>query len=126
MSEIIGGSHALNFDNMEPSADLARDYSLADWKYERIKEEIRDFEDSLDDEHEIAIRLASFGSSITMAVYEIGYQNPDMLYFYGTVNGQNAQLIQHMSQLNFLLLSVQKSDPEKPPRRIGFGTPDED
>ena len=126
MSEISGGPHALNFDSPKLSADLARDYSLADWKYEKIMGEIRDFEDGLDNEHEVAIRLASFGASITMAVYEIGYQNPDMLYFYGTVNGQDAQLIQHMSQLNFLLLSVQKSDPEKPPRRIGFEIPDEE
>ncbi len=126
MSKFISDFHSLDVDSLELSADFSRDYSLADWKYERIMDKIRDFENNLDDEHEIAIRLASFGSSTTMSVYEIGYQNPDMLYFYGTVNGQDAQLIQHVSQLNFLLLSVQKSDPEKPPRRIGFETADED
>ena len=53
-----------------------RNYQLADWKYEKIMEEIRDFEKSLDNDHEIALKLASFGSSITMIVTSIGYQNP--------------------------------------------------
>lgn len=97
-----------------------RDYNLADWKYEKIMEQIREFEEALDAEHEIALKLASFGSSITMAVTYIGYQNPDLLYFYGLVNGTDAQLIQHMNQLNFLLTSVERKDKSKPARRIGF------
>lgn len=97
-----------------------RDYDLADWKYEKIIEQIREFEKTLDAEHEIALKLASFGSSITMAVTHIGYQNPDLLYFYGFVNGTDAQLIQHMNQLNFLLTSVEREDKSKPARRIGF------
>ena len=97
-----------------------RDYYQADWKYEKIMEEIRDFEQQLDEEHEIALHLASFGSTITMAVEEISCQNPDMLYFYGYINGNYAQLIQHTSQLNFLLTSVKREDTTKPARRIGF------
>lgn len=46
-----------------------------------------------------------------------------MLYFYGFVDGQPAQLIQHMSQLNFLITSVEKVDKDKPARRIGFALP---
>ncbi|MCM1181481.1 MAG: DUF6173 family protein, partial [Clostridium sp.] len=83
-------------------------------------EQIHEFEKTLDSEHEIALKLASFGSSITMSVTEIGYQNPDILYFYGFVNGTEAQLIQHMNQLNFLLTSVELEDKSKPARRIGF------
>lgn len=92
----------------------------ADWKYKNIVEQIRDFESTLDDEHEVALHLASFGTSMVMAVTDIGYQNPDMLYFYGIVDGKDAQLIQHISQLNFLLLAVRKQTPSAPPRRIGF------
>ena len=32
----------------------------------------------------------------------------------------------HMSQLNFLLMAVEKPDPNAPPRRIGFAVPNED
>lgn len=110
----------------EISADLISDPYLASWKYKKLVEQIREFEAELDQNHEIAIRLASFGTSILMSVEDLGYQNPDMLYFYGKVNGEEAQLIQHTSQLNFLLLAVQKPDPQKPPRRIGFALPTED
>lgn len=103
-----------------------RDYNLADWKYEKIMEEIRNFEEQLDSEHEIALKLASFGSSITMSVTSIGYQNPDMLYFYGFINGKDAQLIQHINQLNFLITSVERIDKSKPARRIGFTISDKD
>ena len=98
----------------------------ADWKYKKIVEQIREFEAELDDEHEVALRLASFGTSIVMTVTDIGYQNPDMLYFYGIVNGKGAQLIQHISQLNFLLLAIEKQTPSAPPRRIGFALDAED
>ena len=97
-----------------------RDYDLADWKYEKILEQIHDFEASLDNDHEIALRRASFGTSVTMIVTNIGYQNPDILYFYGLINGKKSQLIQHASQLNFLLTSVEREDKTKPARRIGF------
>lgn len=103
-----------------PTIELPRNYNLADWKYEKIIEQIRDFEQNLDDEQEVAVRLASFGSSITMIVTDISYQNPDILYFYGFVNGKDAQLIQHTSQLNFLITSIEKEDKSKPARRIGF------
>ena len=106
--------------NLNIPVDPIRDYHLADWKYEKIMEEITDFEKALDEEHEVALKLTSFGSSVTMIVTSIGYQNPDMLYFYGFVNGKDAQLIQHVSQLNFLMTSVERKDKTKPARRIGF------
>lgn len=107
-----------NFPIEEP-----RDYNMADWKFEKLIEQIKDFEEGLDDDHEVALKLASFGSAIMMYVVTIGYQNPDMLYFYGFVDGQPAQLIQHMSQLNFLITSVEKIDKDKPAGRIGFALP---
>lgn len=104
----------------------ARDYKLADYTYEIIMERLKEFEDNLDDNHEVAVKLASFGQSITLGVTDIGYSNPSTLVFYGYVGDQPATLIQHVSQLNFLLLAVKKADPEKPARRIGFAQPTED
>lgn len=103
--------------------EYPRDYNMADWKYEKIIEQIKEFESFLDDDHEIGLKLASFGSSVIMSVTDIGYQNPDILYFYGFVDGKEAQLIQHISQLNFLITSIEKEDKEKPARRIGFALP---
>ena len=97
-----------------------RNPHLADVIYENLMEEIIDFQNDLDENHEVGVLLASFGSSVLMNVTELGYQNPDMLFFYGYVNGNEARLIQHVSQLNFLLMSVEKEDKTQPPRRIGF------
>lgn len=103
-----------------------RGYNMADYSYEVILDRIKEFESSLDDNHEVAVKLASFGQTITMSVTDIGYSNPSTLVFYGYIGEQKATLIQHINQLNFLLLSVPKPDPEKPPRRIGFVPSSED
>ncbi|WP_145047903.1 DUF6173 family protein [Paenibacillus xylanexedens] len=102
-----------------PIASL-KDPKMADTQYEILMEEIREFERALSPNEEIAILLASFGQSVMMNVTEIGFHNPSLMVFYGYVNGQRSQLIQHISQLNFLLTSVPNSDPDRPARRIGF------
>ena len=114
-------AHALN-SQIIPTLKVPniRNYDMADYQYEVIMHKIKEFEKNLDEEHEVAIQLASFGKDILLNVTNIGYSNPNTLVFYGFVNGQNATLIQHMSMLSFLLLAVRKPEPEKPARRIGF------
>ena len=85
-------------------------------------EQIHNFEEQLDDEHEVSILLTSFGTAVTMNVTNIGYQNPDLLYFHGFVNGKLSTLVQYASQLNFLITSIERPDKTKPVRRIGFQT----
>jgi hypothetical protein len=41
--------------------EALRDYDMADTVYERISEQIKVFQDDLDDEHEVGVMLASFG-----------------------------------------------------------------
>lgn len=106
--------------------EAMRDPHLADFQYEKIMAQIKEFEDELDENSEAAVQLTSFGQSVVMAVSQIGYQNPDLLYFYGLINGKPAQLIQHISQLSFLLIAVPKTDPNAPPHKIGFAPPSED
>lgn len=101
-------------------------HDYADGTYEDIVDYIKKFEAGLDSDHEVALRLASFGQSITLSVTDIGYSNPSTLVFYGYVDGRPATLIQHMTQLNFLLLSVEKAEPDKPARRIGFSLSSDD
>lgn len=103
---------------------MNRDYTHADYQYECLKKEILNFQRTLDNEHEIALMLTSFGQSITLAVTEISYRNPSLLMFYGFVNGNYTTLVQHVSQLSFLMTAIPKHDPEQPPRRIGFDTAD--
>lgn len=96
------------------------DNDMADVCFDYIKKSVLSFQNTLDYDHEVGVMLASFGKDITMHVASIGYQNPNLIIFEGFVDGSRAELIQHMSQLNFLLVALQKPKPLEPPRRIGF------
>lgn len=51
---------------------IPRDYHLADYQYEVIMESIKDFESTLDDNHEVSLRLTSFGQNILLNITNIG------------------------------------------------------
>lgn len=98
---------------------------LASRCYKHIIEEISAFEKNLDNEHEVAIKLANFGGSVLLYVDNIGYINPDLITMSGisntpTAKGAYSKLIIHMNQLSFMLVAVKKQNPSKPARRIGF------
>jgi len=94
-------------------------YSFADTQFEIIKKYVIDFQKSLDAEHDIGLLLTNFGSTMLMEVTSIGYERSVLLVFKGCVNGRDSTLIQHISQINFLLTSVSKA-PDTPKRKIGF------
>jgi len=103
-------------------SELLRDHYLADYQYDILCRCIQDFQNTLDNDHEVGMLLASFGQSVLLKVSDISYSNPSIIHFYGTYNGYETHLIQHINQLNFLLVSIPKSDPDKPAHRIGFDT----
>ncbi|MBE5857441.1 MAG: hypothetical protein E7296_07780 [Lachnospiraceae bacterium] len=93
----------------------------ADTQFEILKEQIQEYEDSLDAEHEVGIMMTNFGQSVLMQVTNISYKDPVLIIFRGFVNGQESVLVQHINQLNFLLTRVSK-EPNRPKRTIGFNT----
>lgn len=99
--------------------EIPRVKSAAEWAYERLGKMVKDFEATLDDEHEIGAGLVSFGASTEFHVVSIGFWGPDIVTFYGVNDkGERVQLIQNVSQLSVLLIAKQKLG-EKP-RRIGY------
>ncbi|MEW8073613.1 MAG: DUF6173 family protein [Candidatus Thiodiazotropha sp.] len=77
------------------------------------------FERELDEEHEVGVRLVSFGNEVSFHVQQIGFSKPNIVTFYGVNSeGERLQLIQHVSQLSFLLMAVKKF--AEKPCRIGF------
>lgn len=105
--------------------DMPQWYMWADTQFEIIKKYITDFEDTLDDEHEIGVMLTNFGQSVLMQVTSITYEKSVLMVFKGYVNGREATLIQHINQLNFMLTTVPK-EPDRPRRKIGFSTSEND
>lgn len=112
---------AMNFPEITP---LPIAYSYSDTQFEVLQKYIRNFESTLDPEHEVGVLLTNFGQSVIMHVTEISYEESVLMIFKGYVNGKMSTLIQHVSQLNFLLTSVEK-EPDRPKRTIGFVSPTE-
>ena len=98
-------------------------YSYSDTQFEILQKYIEEYQNSLDDQHEVGLLLTNFGQTILMQVCEISYEESVLLVFKGYVNGKYSTLIQHVSQLNFLITSVEK-EPDKPKHKIGFICPD--
>lgn len=93
---------------------------LADYTYEILKKNVQAFEAALDDNQEVAVKLAAFGQSVQMTVETIEYANPNVFIFCGLVGESRATLVQHVSQLNFLLLAVPRRNPSARIGKIGF------
>jgi len=96
------------------------EFHYAERQFKIIMDSIGKFEYALTDDQEVALKLTSFGQDILLNVTGIDYYNPDILRFYGFAGGKPATLVQHVSQLNFLITPAPKLELEKPARRIGF------
>lgn len=89
----------------------------------RIAREIQEFEAGLDKNHEVGMRLVTFGQALVTHVHEVGYVQPNLVRFTGlTEDKKPVKLIQHQSQLSFLLMALPRLEPQLPKRPIGFVT----
>ncbi|WP_415921362.1 DUF6173 family protein [Tateyamaria sp. SN6-1] len=94
--------------------------SPAQWAYERIIMYIKNFEEGLDGEHEVAMGFTG-GDAGVLKIEGMGYFDPDIVTFYGSdPTGSKTQLVQHVSQLNVMLRALPKSVEKSEPTRIGF------
>ena len=94
--------------------------SPAEWAYQRLILYIKNFEEQLDGEHEVAMGFTG-GSAGVMRIEGLGFYDPDLITFYGAEpNGVRTHLVQHVSQLNVMLRALPKGNPEAEPNRIGF------
>lgn len=111
---------SFDIPDIEP---LPAAYSYSDTQFEILQKHIEEYQSALDEQHEVGLLLTNFGQSVLMQVCEISYEKSVLLVFKGYVNGKYSTLIQHVSQLNFLITSVKKES-DKPKRKIGFIHPD--
>jgi len=100
----------------------------SDTQFDIIKKYIQAYEQTLNPDEELGVCLTQFGQTVMMQVTEITYEKSVTLVFRGLVNGVDSVLIQHISQLNFLLTKIKKQieEPPKPRRPIGFATYEHD
>jgi hypothetical protein len=94
--------------------------SPAEWAFERLALYIKNFEKTLDQEHEIAMGFVG-GDAGVLKIEGMGYFDPDIITFYGSdKKGGKTQLVQHVSQLSVILRAVPKPEARAEPERIGF------
>ena len=95
--------------------------SPAEWAYERLILYLKNFEEQLDKNHEVAMGFAGTSAGV-LRIEGVGFFDPDIITFYGKDEaGTRMQLIQHVTQLNVVLRAISKASPEEEPaRRIGF------
>ncbi len=113
-----GATPARAMPEMSAPPDPAR---AAEWTFKRLVRYIQQFEANLDPDQEIGGRMVSFGDVVQFSIMNVGYWNPDIITFDGVdKQGRAIKLIQHVSQLNVLLIAAAKLNPAEAPRRIGF------
>lgn len=89
--------------------------------YKRLTKWITDFDATLDQAHEVGVRLVSFGQSVVFSLQSMGFWNPSLITFSGVMDdGSPVELIQHVTQISVLLMKLPRADPSKPKRPIGF------
>jgi hypothetical protein len=95
--------------------------NLASELYKHLKKRAEDFDNKLDGGQGVGIRLIPSGQSVTFQVTALGYCDPSLIIFAGvTESGLEVQLMQHVSQLNFLLMAMPRPNPEEPKIPLGF------
>ncbi|MEE3718219.1 DUF6173 family protein [Tumidithrix elongata RA019] len=123
----ISSKHQQHLENKAIASTISlaeqQQANLASEFAKQLYERIIKFDQELDAENEVGMRLVSFGQTITFHVSDVGYYNPSMILFLGNTEGNRVELVQHVSQISFLLMALPKSNPESPKRTIGFIQP---
>lgn len=87
---------------------------------ESLTKYIQEFEASLDANQEVGAKLVTFGTDVIFHINQVGFSKPNIITFFGiTNNNEKVQLIQHVSQLNVLLIAMKRVS-EEPKNPIGF------
>ena len=108
-----------------PNLNSIMPLNMAEYAVDAIYEEIADFEASLDENHEVGMPIVGGPANLCVHVREVYRFGTDKLVFVGVDSDQNpVRLIQHLSQLNFLMLAAKKLT--ETAVRIGFHSAAED
>lgn len=77
---------------------------------------------NLNPDEEVGLMLTSFGQTITVNITGIGFIGTRLILFKGYLTSNNApvELLQHVTQLNFLLISLKRENPQEEKKHIGF------
>ena len=108
--------NALIRDSADDNANAAKS------AYAKITKLISDFEKDLPQSKQVGIALPAL-NNISVSLDSVSYWNPDIIMFYGhLLDGSSVELVQHVSQLNLILLALPRKEKLLSRRVIGFVT----
>lgn len=88
--------------------------------YKSVVKGIKEFEENLPENSMSSNKFIIFGNEL-VAIDYVTYQNPEIFIFNGTtIEGEPVQIMQHISQLNILLMATRKTESQVTVRKIGF------
>ncbi|WP_413730809.1 DUF6173 family protein [Sodalis sp. RH22] len=122
---VLPADHYANLANTlnQASASVFKDPNYANEFHSRLLCWINDFHRNLEDDYEVGGQLASFGRFIEFHFTDIGYWNPSLISFIGVLeDGSPVELVQHVSQINILLIKKKRIQTDEPKRPIGFAS----
>lgn len=117
----------MNFDKFDITPVLNnvkfKDPHWSDDVFKQVKRRLVSFSEKLGDQHEVGMMYVAFGGATTLHVRTVRLLEPGVLVFEGDgEDGSPLELIQHITQLNLLLIAA-KRNPEtikEPKQPIGF------
>jgi hypothetical protein len=126
VSDYLSSMHGINFalknlpELKNPQFESIKENQASEF-CQKLYDQIMEFDSKLDNDKQVAVRLVSFGQSVSFAVTGLGYSNPSLIRFFGIMpDGSPVELIQHVSQISFLLTTAVRENPEEPKLPIGF------
>lgn len=106
-----------------PEPEQAATLHAAEEVFNHILGRVKQFQADLPAEHELGLQLPDLGGGHALHVRGMGFKNPNIIEFYGMLDGESqVAIIQHISQLNFMMVAVPPPANQEP-YRIGFGAP---
>lgn len=101
--------------------DEAREAPTARRALDQLRAEVRLFEAELDVASEVGVRLVPLGGDLLVHVSDISSHQPNLIVLRGFLqDGSPVKLLQHLSQLNLLLVRAPRLNPDTPRTPIGF------
>lgn len=95
--------------------------NLASEFYKHLKKRAEEFDNKLDGSQAVGVKLIPSGQAVSFQVTALGYCDPSLIIFAGvTETGSEVQLIQHVSQINFVFMAMPRPNPEVPKPPLGF------
>jgi len=88
---------------------------LASTYHQLLVSRINDFNLGLDDDHEAGIKVFNGGQSLQFHLTGLMHADPSLISFSGaTIQGSPIEIIQHISQVNIILVKLPRLEADKP------------